>query len=217
MRTLRRRARRPRPGRPTYLEDGFGGGAFAFRHRLTIGASIAVLALATVASILAWRQYDNGKREALSQAHARVVLAAAILDTFFQGDLSTLNAIAAAPAVVTGNHAAMRSYFRRLQPPRGSLFNGGLAEIDLKGDIRASSGLAATTHVNVSDRSYFKTVIATGKPYVSAGLRSRTDGRQVIVMAVPTHDVRGRLSGLLAGALLARPQGNSKASLDSRP
>ena len=214
MRTLRRRDRRPRTRRPRYLEDGFGSGAFAFRYRLTIGALIAVLALVAVASVLAWRQYENGKREALSQAHARVVLAAAILDTFFHGDLSTLSAIAAAPAVVTGNHAAMSSYFRRVEPPRGSLFNGGLAEIDLNGNVRVSSTLPAPTYVNVSDRSYFRTVVATGKPYVSAGLRSRSDGRQIIVMAVPMRDMRGKLSGVLAGALLARPQGNSKASLD---
>ena len=68
--------------------------------------------------------------------------------------------------------------------------------------------------MNVSDRSYFKTVAATGKPFVSAGLRARSNGRQIIVMAVPTHDTRGRLTGVLAGALLTNPKGNSKASLD---
>jgi serine phosphatase RsbU (regulator of sigma subunit)/anti-sigma regulatory factor (Ser/Thr protein kinase) len=214
VRTFRRRNSRPEARRPTYLEDGFGSGAFAFRHRLSIGAMIAVLALAAVASILAWRQYDNGKQEALSQTHARVVLAAAILDTFFQGDLSTLSAIAAAPAVVTENESAMRSYFRRVQPPGGKLFNGGLAAIDLKGNAIVSSAIPVPPPVNVSGRSYFKTVVATRKPFVSAGLRARSNGRQIIVMAVPTHDTRGGLTGVLAGALLVNPKGNSKASLD---
>ena len=45
-------------------------------------------------------------------------------------------------------------------------------------------------------------VMQTGAPFVSEGLAARRTHRRVIVMAVPTRDAGGRLTGVLTGALL---------------
>ena len=50
--------------------------------------------------------------------------------------------------------------------------------------------------------------MATGRPYISNGLTSRLAKQQVVVVAVPTRDANGKLTGLLAGALeLSPPSG----------
>lgn len=197
------------------FENALGHGTFLFRRRLLIGALLAVLALVGMASILAWRQYTDGRQRALSDDHARVVLAASLLDTYFTGEISVLKTAAAAPAVVAEDTAGMAAYFRRVQPPGGKLFNGGIGWIDLHGVSQVSSNAPKPEPgVDVSDRSYFKAVVSSGKPFVSEGLISRGTHEQIIVMAVPTRDASGRLTGVLAGSLLTHPKGNSQASID---
>ena len=206
---------RKKPASPdSAFEEALGHGTFVFRRRLLVGGLLAVLVLVGVASLLAWRQYTDDRQRALNDDHARVVLAASLLDTYFGGELSVLSTIAAAPPVVDGDQAGMAAYFRRVQPPGGKLFNGGIGWIDLQGVSQVSSTASATRGLNVSDRSYFKAVVSTGKPFVSEGLISRRTHKQIIVMAVPTRDASGRLTGLLAGSLLTSPMGNSKASID---
>jgi hypothetical protein len=56
-------------------------------------------------------------------------------------------------------------------------------------------------------------VLATRKPFISSGLMSRRGGRHLVVMAVPTYDSKGRLSGVLAGALLVKRSAPSKRSI----
>jgi serine phosphatase RsbU (regulator of sigma subunit)/anti-sigma regulatory factor (Ser/Thr protein kinase) len=172
--------------------------------RLALGVLVAVLVLSGVAGWLAWRQYGEGRQRAESEAHARVVLAAAILNAYFGGEISTLESIADAPPVIAGNRAAMRAYFERVQPPGGALFNGGLGWIDRAGISQVSSNPKSLPGLNVSDRSYFTHVVSTDEPYVSQSLvLRRSASERVVVIAVPTRDARGRLTGVLAGALRA--------------
>lgn len=204
------------PGRGTSFEDALGSGTFVYRRRLAIGAALAVLVLVGVASMLAWRQYTDGRQRALGDAHARVVLAASLLNAYFGGDISALTSVAQAPSVVAMNKDAMSAYFHRLDPPGSKLFNGGIGWIDIHGISEvSSSGASPSPGVSVADRSYFRQVIATGKPYVSEGLISRKPPhQQIIVMAVPTRDAQGHLTGVLAGSLLTQPKANSQSSID---
>jgi serine phosphatase RsbU (regulator of sigma subunit)/anti-sigma regulatory factor (Ser/Thr protein kinase) len=171
----------------------------AQRRRLAAGAVLAVATLVAVATVLAWRQYDDGKQHALNEARARVVLAATVFDTYFGGQLSALSSMAAAPSVVAGNTKAMTAYFKRVQGPKGKVFTGGLGWIDLSGRTRASSDPLPRRPVDVSGRGYFERVVATQKPFISAGLVTRRAHQRALVMAVPTFDAHGRLSGVLAG------------------
>ena len=185
-----------------------------FRRRLSVVASVALVLLVSVAVALAWRQYQDGQRRALNDAHARVVLAASLLDAYFGGEVATLNAVAASPAVVSQDIATMGAYFRRVAPAGAMPFNGGVGWIDLQGNSRVSSNSTPTRNLNVADRSYFKRVVATGKPFVSEGLVSRGNHKQIIVIAVPTRNAAGHLTGVLAGALAVTPTRNSQSSAD---
>jgi serine phosphatase RsbU (regulator of sigma subunit)/anti-sigma regulatory factor (Ser/Thr protein kinase) len=183
------------------IEDAYGDGP-PLRRRLLLSGLIAGLALVGVAGGLARHQYDDARRSAVGNARARVILAGAMIDSYFSGELATLSAIAQAPPVLEGDSGAMSAYFRRIEPPGGGPFAGGLGWADRHGVFHASSSASPRPRTNVSDRSYFKTVMTTGVPYVSEGLASRGTHRRVIVLAVPTHNARGDLTGVLAGAVL---------------
>ena len=182
------------------VEDAYGGGTPS-RRRLLLSGVITGLALVGVAGALARQQYDDARRSAVDNARARVILASAMIDSYFGGQIATLSAIAQSPPVLSGDTGAMRAYFRRVEPARGGPFTGGLGWADRQGVFRASSTTLPERGLNVSDRSYFKSVTTTGSPFVSEGLASRHTRRRVIVMAVPTRDAGGRLTGVLAGAL----------------
>ena len=138
-----------------------------------------------------------------------------MFDTYFAGELGPLTSIAASPTVRAGDTNGMRSYFARVQPAHGTLFTGGLGWIDIQGISRVSSNpLPAGPLINVSDRSYFKTVVSTGRPFISEGLRTKRGKQRVIVMAVPTRDAGGQLNGVLAGALLLQQSTTDQRSID---
>ena len=175
------------------------------RRWLPVFALAALVLLAAVGGALAWRQYRATERGDLRDARAKAVVAAAIFDTAFKGEIATLQSISLAPVVVGRHEAGMLAYFRRVQPKHGRLFTGGLAWIDRKGSVRVSTNGVRPGAPNVSDRGYFKTAMRTGKPFVSAGLISRTTHRRVIVIALPTRDLSNEITGVLAGTVRIRP------------
>ncbi|MDX6627941.1 MAG: hypothetical protein QOH00_187 [Gaiellales bacterium] len=185
---------------PPDIEDAYGGGP-PLRRRLLVTGLVAGLALVGVAGGLARHQYDDARRSAVNDARARVILASAMLDSYFGGELSTLGAVAESPPVLAGDTRSMRAYFARIAPPGGGPFAGGLGWADVHGVLRASSSTSTEVGLNVSDRSYFRAVTRTGASYVSEGLAARRTHRRIIVLAVPTRDARGELTGVLAGAL----------------
>lgn len=185
----------------------------ASRRLLPLLALAAVLLFAAVAGALAWRQYRDAQRTALHDARARAVVAADVFNVYFTGELGTLSSIAQAQVVQNIDKAGMLDYFRRVAPRNGTLFNGGLAWIDRTGRARVSTS-AKGKLPDVSDRDYFATTVRTGKPFVSEGLTSRVSQKQVIVMAVPTRDAQGRITGVLTGTLLIKPTNASKPTID---
>lgn len=201
------------PGQ-TLLEEAFGGDAFVFRRRVAFGVLAAVLALVAVAVVLAWRQYDDARRNALRELRARAVLGATVFDTAITGQLNTLQAIALSPAVTSGDAAAMRAYFHRMRRAQGGVFTGGLGFIDLTGRTRASSVPGLTAATDYSDRSWFKAVLRTRRPYVSEGLVGRVQGNSVVVEAVPVRDARGRLIGMVTGSFRVNPLRETRRNVE---
>lgn len=198
---------------PAALAEAVGIGP-ALRRRLSMLAVVALAFLAALAATFAWRQYDAARSRSLHEVQARVILAASIFDTYFAGQISTLEGIAKSPTVVSADQPGMRAYFERLQSKGAPLFTGGIGWIDRTGISRVSSNPASRTGLNVSDRSYFKQVVATRKPYVSEGLVARRDHRRIIVMAVPSLDAQGHFSGVVAGSLELRQSNNNRSSID---
>ena len=187
-------------------------GLTSFRRRMIAGATVAVLLLAGISIALAWRQYEDARTRALQDLQARVVAVSAIVDTSFAGQIGTLNAMAKAPSVVNHEAALMRDYFGRVNPRTTPEFSGGVGWIDRKGMVRASSNPGATT--NLSKRLYFRRVLATGRPYVSAGLIGKRLNQPIIVIAVPTRGRQGRLTGVLIGSILLKTVAESKQAID---
>jgi serine phosphatase RsbU (regulator of sigma subunit) len=191
-------------------------GAISARRSLPLLALVALLLFAGVGGALAWRQYRDAQRTDLRDARAKAVVAATVFDTAFQGEVAALQSISLAPVVVNTRNAGMLAYFKRVQAKNGRLFTGGVSWIDRKGKVRVStSGAGPGAVADVSDRAYFSSVVRSGTPFVSAGLTARRTHRQVIVIALPTRDVKGEITGVLAGTLLIKPPKPS-ASADAR-
>ncbi|MDX6598946.1 MAG: hypothetical protein QOE87_2833 [Gaiellales bacterium] len=194
-----------------------GGEFFALtaRRPLALTALGALLLFAGVAGALAWRQYHDAQQTALTNARARAVLAGTIFDVYFGGQIGTLTSIAQAPVVRATDQAGMFGFFKRVQPAKGKLFPGGLSWVDRDGIARMTTTQARPGRIgDVSDRSYFREPMKTGRPFVSEGLRSRLTNQQVIATAVPTRDASGKVTGVLVGSLLLKPSSPTQASLD---
>lgn len=185
------------------------------RRPYALVALAALLLFAAVAGALAWRQYDEAKDSALDNARARAVLAGTVFDVYFNGQIGALTAMAQAPAVQATDEQAMFAFFKRVQPAKGKLFPGGLGWVDREGIARITTNRPQPgNYGDVSDRSYFRAVMKTGKPFVSEGLTARLTNQQVVSIAVPTRDAAGELTGVLSGALLVKASSPSQASLD---
>jgi serine phosphatase RsbU (regulator of sigma subunit) len=178
-------------------------------------ALAGVLVLAAVAALLAWQQYQDARDSALRAVRARTVLAATVFDTYFAGQIAQLNAVADAPAVVAADQPAMTGYFKRVVKSNPQAFTGGLGWIDRQGVSRVSSITTPPGQepVSVADRTYFRQAM-TGKPFISEGITARRSNQHIVVIAVPTHDAGGQVSGVLAGALLVNPTQNSQRTID---
>lgn len=173
-----------------------------------------ILALVAVATVLGVRQYHDSRNAAVNELRAKVLVGAATLSAYFSGDLATLNAIAASQPVINGDQQGMFAYFRRVAPPGNRLFNGGLGWLDAKGESRVSSTLPALgPPVDLSNRAYFKIVMRTRLPYVSAGILAKRTQLRVVAIAVPTHDASGAVNGVLVGAIKVKPAAPSRTAI----
>src|SRR5579872_741879 len=150
----------PGPNPPTTVDELLPGSPF-FQKRMVAYVSGAVLLLAAISAVLAWRQYDDGKTRAVNDLDARVVAVSALVDTAFAGKVETLDAIATAPAVVDRRPAAMSAYFRSVDPAGSSLFSGGLGWGDRQGVVVASSRPGAP--ISIASRLYFRHVLQTAR------------------------------------------------------
>ena len=152
-----------------------------------------ILALVGVAAVLAVRQYNDSRDAAMNELHSRVVVAAATANAYFAGTVETLTSIAASQPVIEGNRPQMLAYFRRVAPPGNKVFTGGLGWIDATGQSRVSSARARLGRpVDVSDRTYFKSVRRDEARTSARGISAKQTRLRIVVSAVPTRTPRAR-------------------------
>jgi hypothetical protein len=205
-------ARLPTPGTPP--EDALSKSVLALRRPLYVAAAATLIVLIALALTSAWRRYDDAKEKAADDLRTRAVLAATVFDTYFAGQLQALSAIAASPAVTAADATAMRAYFAHFRPDSGTAFTAGIGWIDRAGRQQAASDPRARAGISLGDRPYFKDVIATRKPVVAEAIVAERTRRRLLVMAVPTRDAGGRLSGVLAGGIVLRPSSSDSRAND---
>ena len=161
-----------------------------------------------VSAALAWRQYRDDQHRAVSDLNARVVLVGAAGELVSRRRrLDSRRDVGGAVGVRIEAGADIRLLQAGLGSG-GTIFTGGIGWVDRSGEVVASSSGGAG--VGVADRVYFKPVTATRKPYISAGLIGRKLRQPIIVVAVPTRDAAGRLTGVLSGAIRLKTLGQSK-------
>ena len=173
-------------------EEAYGTG-LPFRRRLLLGALLAGLVLVCTAGGLAWHQYDDAQQSALDDARARVLLASALVDTYFGGELATLSVAGAVPAGPgAGRPAAMSAYFKRVQPRQGRRVRGRHRLDRREGRLPRLEHRPGALGLDVVRPLVLQGRDATGTPFVSEGLPRAARNRHIIVMAVPTRDAGGR-------------------------
>lgn len=165
--------------------------------RLLIVTAALTLALAAGGALLARRQYDGNRQRQIDQSAILARAAAADADQFVRDRLWLLTTLALSPELRRGDAEAARAHFTAVRNQDPSLSD--ILWIDLDGAVRAHAlddlpGAIA----NVSDRDYFRAVVETNAPAVSAALVSRFSNRAVVVLAVPITDAGGKLTGVLA-------------------
>jgi len=203
----------PSRRRSARIEELTGVRSAEARRRLAIGLTLGVVVLAGVAGVVAWKLYVDAKSRALTDLRARTVAVGSVLDTAFAGDVSILQAVASAPAVTNGRTADVRTYLARAFA-NSKTFTGGVGWVGLDGKIRASTAHRTPRGVDLSKRLYVRRVFTTAKPFISGGLMGVRNRREIVVVAVPTFDEAGTLSGLMAGAILVTPKPESKQAVD---
>lgn len=132
-------------------------------------------------------------------ARLRAIAAADDLERHLQTQLGSLRAIASAREVMSGDPAAMRVLFDRIDPPSVG-FDGQLFWVDETGWLRARSDYAGPP-LDFTDREWVKRVLATDAPWVSDVRMGQLNKAPIVVLAVPTHDLSGNHTGILAGAI----------------
>lgn len=105
----------------------------------------------------------------------------------------------AVPAQAMTDPLQQRQFFDRLSGARP--FFDGMALIALDGTMVANDPPLQGPHINVADRDYFATVLASGRSTISKPLTTRTRGLPSVLMAVPVKDASAHLIGVLVGGL----------------
>ena len=167
----RRKTSKPQISQRTQRDDAleeYGTAAARFRRNLVVAAVVAVVAVVAVSAGLALHQYRQAQRASLSNLGSRAVVAAGVVDTAFAGDLATLQTIAVSPSFTGHQLPRMSAYLHSVDNQNGALFNGGMGWIDTSGIVRISTNSQKAARTDVSDRTYFRRVLATGRPTSAA-------------------------------------------------
>lgn len=167
---------------------------------------ITALALAFVVvgcSFSAWIAVRNASKLKEEQRENQSLVTGAIttsLSQFIRQQTQILEVLASSESFQSNNVSAIDQRLRRLSSTTND-FTGGVAWVDARGIIRASSiSSPRRVGLNVADRTYTKTVLTEGRPAIQVVL-GRASDTPLVVIAVPTRSSDNRISGVLTGSL----------------
>jgi signal transduction histidine kinase len=159
---------------------------------------IALFAMA--ACLLAYSSYQSQVGRVIDEAQLRAQGAAADVDRYVRERHQELNAIAALPAIVAGDPAAIEPVLADLAT-RDIGFDAPIAWIDPSGLIRARSDGSSAPPIDVSDRPHIRQALG-GSASVSSGVIGAVNGEPVIAFLVPTYDPTGHVNGAIGSGIV---------------
>jgi signal transduction histidine kinase len=178
------------------------------RGRLLLSVVIAFIPLLALEAYLLDAQSGALRQKVLDERRTVALSEAQIIDTFIEGKVRTLQALAATPAVRGLSLADVDHVLRAVTQSDPTWLTVALSGAD---GLNLSSLTTPLRSVNISDRDYFQGALA-GKPTVGTALLARSTGQKTLVIAVPV-DANGS-KAVLSGALsLTNAEGELRRSL----
>src|SRR4051812_5929113 len=154
-------------------------------RQLLLAATLVAFLLFLTGAGLALQNYRRAEDRTVAATAALASASAANTDSFLLDRLATLQALATAPPIRSGDVAALQGYIGPLAPADLG-FSGSIGWIDRAGQLRALSAQAPNAPpVDLTDRDYVRAVLTTGRPYVGQGILSRVAANPLVVLAVP--------------------------------
>lgn len=167
--------------------------------RLALVAVAVAVLFAGIGARLAVGTYDDERSRARMEVEIDARAASADAGQFLSGRLDVVRALAADPQIASGDVDGVEAALAGLDAGQLGL-SGGVAWFDARGRARAATD-ARRDGSSVRGRSFHRAVVDTEQPYVSEALDAPAFSGPGIVLAAPTRDSDGRLTGVLAGAL----------------
>ncbi|GEO98033.1 sensor histidine kinase [Methylobacterium haplocladii] len=168
---------------------------------MTLTARILLLVLLALAPAVAVQVYNeqdlrNARAETVRSAAARGAQAvAADLAQFADGARQVLDILAEEPAIRDRDAAACTPF---LASVAGRLTGSNIIVVtDAAGSVVCNSKGAAPGSYSLADRSYFKTVMATGRSAIGEYVIGRGSGRPTIQFAHPLRHGADGITGLI--------------------
>lgn len=162
---------------------------------------LVAIALLPAVAIQGYNEFDlrrSREAEVRGQALQQAQLAASELDQIIGGVASVLTAVAEVPSVLALDRGQCGTFLRDLQREVPHLLSIGV--INLEGRVACLHD-NSPSDVNVADRPYFRSAIATGGLVVGDYTDGRVAQRPVLPIARPIRDADDRIVGVVAAAL----------------
>ncbi|HNX24757.1 MAG TPA: methyl-accepting chemotaxis protein [Spirochaetota bacterium] len=163
---------------------------------IPIVSSIMILLLFASAGIYRI-SYDRTIEMYSSNISARINKNVIFAGSIFEKTLAQLNAYSEAGDIKNLRSGEMKSFLKRIHENKGYDL-----EMFFVSDASGSSLNSFGGTADISDRDYFRQVMATGKNVFSEPVMSKATGKQIMVVAVPVRGNGGRVTGIMGGTIL---------------
>ncbi|MDE2204498.1 MAG: diguanylate cyclase [Burkholderiaceae bacterium] len=168
-------------------------------------AIMATVISVTLVSLFGWSQREPIRREMMAQIQAQqTALVRESADDLRQRldiYLGVLERTARQMHTVRFDTPEQEATFFRSIRPASGLFDGVFLATSAGKVTATSAHRPGVVGLDITDRDYFKQIMVSGQPTISAPLRNRIGGEPIVIMAAPVHDNDGRLVGLIGAAL----------------
>ena len=173
------------------------------KARFTLAMILAAVIPSTLVAHLVGRDLIERWRQQEIEAHeAETTLEAQAVEAYLQRALDLVTTHAERPhllsGLATGSPNLFALAFRGLDAKRTGF--GAMFVVDARGTMRFHNTDPTVVGGDFSGRDYYRGVLRTGRPYVSAPYIVQATKQPTVAVAAPIRDGSGRLQGVLVGS-----------------